>query len=76
MTEDEDANINLHQFLQLVELAVKIFKVVLVESSEAVLIHDFHQHAEGLLLRHLEEHSHFNIHAVKMRHFRFTFLFF
>lgn len=48
---------NLHQSLQLVELAMKIFKVVFVESSEAIHIHDFHQHAEGLLLRHLKTHG-------------------
>lgn len=45
---------NLNQSLQLVELAVKIFKVVLVQGSEAIHIHDFDQHAEGLLLWHLK----------------------
>lgn len=45
---------NLHQPLQLVEFAVQILKVVFVESSEAVLVHDFHQHREGLFLRHLK----------------------
>lgn len=48
---------NLHQSLELVELAVKIFKVVFVESSEAIHIHDFYQHAEGLFLRHLKIHG-------------------
>lgn len=45
---------NLHQPLQLVELAVKIFKVVLVESSQAIFIHDFYQNTKGLLLGHLK----------------------
>lgn len=45
---------NLNQSLQLVELAVKIFKVVLVQGSQAIHIHDFDQHAEGLLLWHLK----------------------
>lgn len=45
---------NLNQSLQLVELAVKIFKVVLVQGSEAVHIHDFDQHTEGLFLWHLK----------------------
>lgn len=48
---------NLHQSFQLVELAMKIFKVVFVESSEAIHVHDFYQHAEGLLLRHLKTHG-------------------
>lgn len=48
---------NLHQPLQLVELAVKILKVVLVESPEAVVVHYFHQHAESLFLRHLKRHG-------------------
>lgn len=45
---------NLNQSLQLVELAVKIFKVVLVQGSEAIHIHDFDQHTEGLFLWHLK----------------------
>lgn len=48
---------NLHKSLQLIELAVKILKVVFVESSEAILVHYFHQHAEGLFLRHLKPHG-------------------
>lgn len=45
---------NLHQSLQLVKLAVKVLKVVSVQSSEAIVVHDLHQHAEGLLLGHLK----------------------
>lgn len=52
--------VNLHQSLQLVELAVKILKVVSVESSEAVVVHDLHQHTEGLLLWHLQSHAQFH----------------
>lgn len=48
---------NLHQSLQLVKLAVKILKVVSVQSSEAIVIHDLHQHTEGLLLWHLQSHG-------------------
>lgn len=48
---------DLHQPLQLEKLAVKILKVVLVKSPQAVVIHDFHQHTEGLFLRHLESHG-------------------
>lgn len=43
----------LQQSLQLVELAVQLFKVVFVKSPEAILVHDLHQHTEGLLLWHL-----------------------
>lgn len=50
---------NLHQSLQLVKLAVKILKVASVQSSEAIVIHDLHQHTEGLLLWHLQSHAHF-----------------
>ncbi|TNN32364.1 hypothetical protein EYF80_057476 [Liparis tanakae] len=45
---------DLHQPLQLVELAVQVLEVVLVQSAEAVVVHDLHQHAERLLLGHLE----------------------
>lgn len=48
---------NLQQTLQLVELAVKIFKVVFVELSETIVVHDLHQHAESLLLGHLRRKS-------------------
>lgn len=51
---------NLHQSLQLVKLAVKILKVVSVQSSEAIVKHDLHQHTEGLLLRHLKAHREFH----------------
>lgn len=51
---------NLHQSLQLVKLAVKILKVVSVQSSEAIVIHDLHQHTEGLLLRHLKAYRQFH----------------
>lgn len=58
----------LHQPLQLVELAVEIFKVVLVESSQAVFIHDFHQHTEGLFLRHLKQ-THRQLVSLCLEHF-------
>lgn len=48
---------NLQQALQLVKLAVKIFKVVSVKLSETIVEHDFHQHTERLLLRHLKRNS-------------------
>lgn len=54
----EQKAVHLHQSLQLVKLAVKILEVVSVQSSEAVVIHDLHQHAEGLLLWHLHSHTH------------------
>lgn len=48
---------NLHESLQLEELAVQVFKVLLEELPETVFKHDLDQHAERLLLWHLHKHE-------------------
>lgn len=44
---------HLHEALQLIELAVQIFKVLFEKFPESIIKHDFDQNTESLLLRHL-----------------------
>lgn len=46
---------HLHESLQLEELAMQIFKVLLEKVPEPVIKHDLDQHTERLLLWHLKE---------------------
>lgn len=47
----------LHEALQLIELAVQIFKILFEKFPESIIKHDFDQNTESLLFRHLREES-------------------